>query len=61
MGFYKHVTHGRPGDEPFWDLPFMTRDDPKMVYFGPKIAKHGRLVNAPKGSKRVQKGPKWST
>ena len=25
-----------------------------------KMAKHGRLVNIPKWSKRVQKGPKWS-
>ena len=33
----------------------------KMVHFGPKLAKHGRLVNAQKGSERVQKGPKWST
>ena len=59
MGFYKHATHRRPGDEPFWDPPFMTRDGPKMVYFGPKIAKHGRLVNVSKwskGSKRDQNG-----
>ena len=36
--------------------PFITaeRDSPKM-------AKHGRLVNVPKPSKRVQKGLKWST
>ena len=34
---------------------------PKMVQFGPKMAKHGRLVNAPKWSKMVQKGPKWPT
>ena len=26
-----------------------------------KMAKHGRLVNIPKWSNRVQKGPKWST
>ena len=26
----------------------MTGDGPKMVHFGPKMAKHGRLVNAPK-------------
>ena len=38
----------------------MTGDGPKMVHFGPKMAKHGRLVNTPKWSKRVQKGPKWS-
>ena len=40
--------------------PFMTGDGPKMVHFGPKMAKHGRLVNVPKWSKRVQKGPKGS-
>ena len=33
----------------------------KMVHFGPKMAKHGRLVNVLKWSQRVQKGPKWST
>ena len=31
--------------------PFMTGDGPKMVHFGPKMAKHGRLVNVPKWSK----------
>ena len=36
----------------------MTGDGPKMDPFGPKMAKHGRLVNVPKWSKRVQKGPK---
>ena len=44
-----------------WGPLFMTGDGPKMVHFGPKMAKHGRLVNVPKWSKRVQKGPKWST
>ena len=44
-----------------WGPPFMTGDGPKMVHFGPKMAKHGRLVNVPKWSKRVQKGPKWPT
>ena len=44
-----------------WGRPFMTRDGPKMVHFGPKLAKHGSLVNVPKWSKWVQKGPKWST
>ena len=44
-----------------WGRPFMTGDGPKMVHFGPKMAKHGRLVNAPKWSKGAQKGPKWST
>ena len=29
----------------------MTQDGPKMVHFGPKKAKHGRLVNAQKGPK----------
>ena len=37
-----------------WGPPFMTGDGPKMVHFGPKMAKHGRLVIVPK----VQKGPK---
>ena len=36
--------------------PFMTRERN-----GPKMAKHGRLVNVPKWSKRVQKGLKWTT
>ena len=36
----------------------MTGDVPKMVPFGPKMAKHGRLVNVPKRSKRVEKGSK---
>ena len=44
-----------------WGRPFMTGDGLKMVHFGPKRAKHGRLVNTPKWSKRVRKGPKWST
>ena len=34
-----------------WGAPFMTGDGPKMVHFGPKLAKHGRLVNVPKGPK----------
>ena len=34
---------------------FMTGDGPKMVNFGPKMAKNGKLVNDPKWSKRVQK------
>ena len=38
--------------------PFMTGDGQKMVHFGPKMAKHGRLVNVTKWSKRVQKGSK---
>ena len=44
-----------------WGPPFMTGDGPKMVHFGPKMAKHGRLVNLSKWSKRVLKGPKWPT
>ena len=39
----------------------MAKNGLKMVHFGPKRAKHGRLVNTPKWSKRVQKGPKFST
>ena len=35
----------------------MTGDGPKMVHFGPKMAKHDRLVNTPKWSKRVQMDP----
>ena len=31
-----------------WGPPFMTGDGPKMVNFGPKMAKPGRLVNVPK-------------
>ena len=38
----------------------MTGDVPKMVQFGPKTAKHDRLVNVPKWFKRVQKRPKLS-
>ena len=41
-----------------WGRPVITGDGQKMVHFGPKTAKHGRLVNAPKWSKRVQKGSK---
>ena len=37
-----------------WVPPFMTVDGPKMVHFGPKLAKHGRLINIPKWSKRDQ-------
>ena len=44
-----------------WGPPLMTVDGPKMVHFGPKMAKYGRLVNLSKWSKRVQQGPKWST
>ena len=53
LGFFKQATHRRPSDEPFllWDPLFMTGDGPKMVHFGPKLAKHGRLVNVPKGPK----------
>ena len=63
MGFYKQATHRRPGDEPFvlWGPPFMTGDGPKMIPIGPKMAKHGRLVNVPKWPKRVERGPKWSS
>ena len=64
LGFHKQATHRRHDDEPFfslWGRPFMTGDGLKMVHFGPKRAKHGRLVNTPKWSKRVRKGPKWST
>jgi len=42
-----------------WGRPFMTGDGLKMVHFGPKRAKHGRLVNTPngpKGSERDQNG-----
>ena len=28
--------------------------DPKMALFGPKISKHGRLVNVQKGSEEIQ-------
>ena len=64
LGSHKQATHRRRGDEPFLlhlGPPFMTGDGPKTVHFGQKMAKHGRLVNAPKWSKRVQKRPKWST
>ena len=44
-----------------WVPPFMTVDGLKMVHFGPKLAKLGRLVSIPKWPKRVQKGPKLST
>ena len=48
MGFYKQATHRRPSDEPFfllWGPEFMTGDGPKTVHFGPKMAKHGKIVN----------------
>ena len=38
--------------------PFMTGDGPKMIHFGPKMAKYGSLVNTPKWSKRGPKGTK---
>ena len=62
FGFYKQ-THWRPGDGLFllWVPPFMTVDGLKMVHFGPKLAKLGRLVSIPKWPKRVQMGPKLST
>ena len=58
LGFYKQATHRRPGDEPFlfWGPQFMTGDGPKMVHFGPKLAKHGRLDKFPKWSKWDQNG-----
>ena len=31
-------------------------DGPKMVHLGPKMPKHGRLLNCPKWSKRDQNG-----
>ena len=43
-----------------WGPLFMTGNGPKIFHFGPKMAKHDRLVNAPKWFKRVQMGPKWS-
>ena len=43
-----------------WGPPFMTRDGPKMVRFGSKMAKHSRLVTALKWFKRVQKRPKMA-
>ena len=55
LGFHKQPTHRRRGDEPFfllWGRPFMTGD-------GPKMAKQGRLVNAPKWSKRVSLHCLW--
>ena len=51
MGFYKQATHRRPSDEAFfllWGPSFITEDGPKLVHFGPKMVKHGRLVNITK-------------
>ena len=39
-----------------WGPPLKTGDGPKMVHFGPKMTKQGRLVNTPKWSKRDQNG-----
>ena len=39
-----------------WGPSLMTGDGLKMFHFGPKMAKHGRLVNVPKWSKRNQNG-----
>ena len=36
-----------------WGPLFMTGNGPKIFHFGPKMAKHDRLVNAPKWFKRV--------
>ena len=59
--FWGSISRPHIGDVVMSLRPFMTGDGPKMVHFGPKMAKHGRLVNAPKWSKGAQKGPKWST
>ena len=40
-----------------WGPSFKTWDGPKLVYFGTKMAKHSRLVNDQKWSKRVQEAP----
>ena len=64
LGFYKQAIHMRPGDESFFYFGVHCSwlgIAKKKVHFGPKLAKHGRLVNAPKWSKGAQKGPKWST
>ena len=63
MGFHKQATIGDVVMSLFllWGPPIMTGDGPKMVHFGPKMAKHGRLVNVPKWPKRVERGPKWSS
>ena len=55
LSLYKQAICMRPDDEPFLLLgpPFMTGDGLKKVHFGPKIAKHGRLVNVPKWSTQV--------
>ena len=50
MGFYKQATHRRPGGP-----PFTIGDGAKMVHSGPKMTKHGRLVNVPKWSKKGTK------
>ena len=39
-----------------WGPSLMTGDGLKMFHFGPKMAKHGRLVNVLKWSKRNQNG-----
>ena len=31
-----------------WGPSFITEDGPKLVHFGPKMVKHGRLVNITK-------------
>ncbi len=41
-----------------WGPPIMTGNGPKMVHFGPKMAKHAGL-QACQRSKGVQKGPKF--
>ena len=48
-----------------WGRPFMTRDGPKMVHFGPIMAKHSPSGSSwaqmgPAGPKWVQLGPKGS-
>ena len=59
LGFHKQNTHRRRGDEPFF-YSGVDRSWLGMVHFGPKMAKHGRLVNAPKWPKRDQNGqPKY--
>ena len=57
----RHIGDLVMGFFSLWVPPFMTVDGLKMVHFGPKLAKLGRLVSIPKWPKRVQKGPKLST
>ena len=75
LGFQKQATYRRPGDEPIFFTLGSNLHDWKWPKNGPfwkkrkkkkgkrwQACQHSKVVQkGPKGSKRVQKEPKWST